>query len=446
MSLRTRKNRGIEYWVFTGGRENELHLGPVNDISKINSDRVLEALDYLKGRYSHYNEIEDKLISFLPSEKKDQYLLKRLDERFKKVETYKSSLSPSAAKQYKPEGLVKEDEETRRRLPEKEGKITIFELETNKKEHLKELVGKEILITDVGKNISKKNRKEILKLIKDEKIKLIVGEDGGIIHYIEEPELHTFEIPASLELPGNAVVSEKIDNIKKSRFSVLLETFGIRNYIIAMSILEKLIQSEGKGLTFKHLKYKLRIPADTLSETLSSLTRTKFLNDIREDEVTKFIITRNGLKYFEEFNEAILEIWSDLEFLDRSKIKFAEKIDNPELKKLLEVEIVKFRELYYIAERYNERKTSETTFRLPIILQQTESQKYQKLVKAGLCRIEKRGKNKIIIPTKKGKEFFIEFRRFEKSVAKLTKEGEQSRKKRELENVFAKDTNRMNRY
>lgn len=98
MSLRTRKNRGIEYWVFTGGRENELHLGPVNDISKINSERVLEALDYVKVRYSHYSEIEDKLVSFLPPEKKDQYLSKRIEELYKMADKHISSLSDTELK------------------------------------------------------------------------------------------------------------------------------------------------------------------------------------------------------------------------------------------------------------------------------------------------------------------------------------------------------------
>ena len=101
MSLRTRKNRGIEYWIFTGGRKNEMHLGPVNDISKINTDRVLEALAYVKGRHSHYSEIEDKLVSFLPPEKRDQYLLKRIEEIYKIADKHISSLSTSAAKKFK---------------------------------------------------------------------------------------------------------------------------------------------------------------------------------------------------------------------------------------------------------------------------------------------------------------------------------------------------------
>lgn len=101
MSLRTRKNRGKEYWIFTGGRTNELHLGPVDDISKINSDRVLDALSYVKSRYSHYTEIEDKLISFLPAAKKDQYLSKRVEEIYKVADKLISSMSPSAAKKSK---------------------------------------------------------------------------------------------------------------------------------------------------------------------------------------------------------------------------------------------------------------------------------------------------------------------------------------------------------
>lgn len=104
MSLRTRKNRGMEYWIFTGGRKNEMHLGPVNDISKINSDRVLEALAYVKGRHSHYTEIEDKLVSFLPPEKKDQYISKRIEELDKIRDKHISYLSSSAAKKYKVKG------------------------------------------------------------------------------------------------------------------------------------------------------------------------------------------------------------------------------------------------------------------------------------------------------------------------------------------------------
>ncbi|MDE1862529.1 MAG: hypothetical protein KGI33_06425 [Thaumarchaeota archaeon] len=101
MSLRTRKNHGIEYWIFTGGRKNELHLGPVNDTSKINSDRVLEALSYIKDRSSHYSGIEEKLVSFLPPDKKDQYVAKRIDELYKSIDKQISLLSTSVARKYK---------------------------------------------------------------------------------------------------------------------------------------------------------------------------------------------------------------------------------------------------------------------------------------------------------------------------------------------------------
>lgn len=117
MSLRTRKNRGTEYWVFTGGRGNELHLGPISDISKINPNRVLEALDYVKDRHSHYTEIEDRLISFLPPEKKDQYISKRIEE----LQTYEtklvSSLSDPEKQQYLSKGKKTAEDQTRHRLP-----------------------------------------------------------------------------------------------------------------------------------------------------------------------------------------------------------------------------------------------------------------------------------------------------------------------------------------
>ena len=81
MSLSIKNRRGKDYWTFVGGRGNELHLGPADDISKINSDRVIEALNYLTERNIHYVEIRDKLLSFLPQDKLDDYVLSYLNSR-----------------------------------------------------------------------------------------------------------------------------------------------------------------------------------------------------------------------------------------------------------------------------------------------------------------------------------------------------------------------------
>lgn len=112
MSLRQKPTKGIPYWLFTAGREKTIHLGPVNDPSKINPEKVMEAIDYVRKKYGHYTGIEYKLIAFLPSPQKEQYISKHLKE-LEIEQKYLLSLSPSVAKQYKPEGLVKADEETR---------------------------------------------------------------------------------------------------------------------------------------------------------------------------------------------------------------------------------------------------------------------------------------------------------------------------------------------
>lgn len=80
MSLRSKPSHGIPYWVFTAGRNREIHLGPVNNPSKINIDKVYEALNYTKTRFSHYTDVEDKLIHLLPESDRVPYISKRLIE------------------------------------------------------------------------------------------------------------------------------------------------------------------------------------------------------------------------------------------------------------------------------------------------------------------------------------------------------------------------------
>ncbi|MEX2193000.1 MAG: hypothetical protein WD717_06445 [Nitrosarchaeum sp.] len=114
--MSTKKRKGKDYWTFVGGRGNELHLGPAEDISKINSDRVVEALCYLTERDAHYIEIREKLLSFLPQNIRDDYLLSYLDKQDAYSEKKLiSSLSDSAKQQYLSKGKQTAEGQTRRR-------------------------------------------------------------------------------------------------------------------------------------------------------------------------------------------------------------------------------------------------------------------------------------------------------------------------------------------
>lgn len=100
MSLRQKATKGILYWLFTAGRGRYIHLGPVNEPPKINHEKVLEALDYVKQRYGHYTEVEDQLVNLLQEPYKENYLSKRLKELDKYTDEMLGSLSEARRKEY----------------------------------------------------------------------------------------------------------------------------------------------------------------------------------------------------------------------------------------------------------------------------------------------------------------------------------------------------------
>lgn len=73
MSIEISRKGNQDYAYFYPGRGGKIYLGNVTDKKnpQVKIEKVLEALDYVKERFSHYSTIEDRLISFLPSEKKD---------------------------------------------------------------------------------------------------------------------------------------------------------------------------------------------------------------------------------------------------------------------------------------------------------------------------------------------------------------------------------------
>lgn len=114
VSIRQKDSKGRKYWVVDFGKDKTIHLGPVDDKEKVKSEKVEEALHYMKERVDNYFEKEFHLLSLLsPSYRQNlvSNLVEQYENRIKKI----SSLSPSAAKQYKPKGLAKAERETRHR-------------------------------------------------------------------------------------------------------------------------------------------------------------------------------------------------------------------------------------------------------------------------------------------------------------------------------------------
>lgn len=103
MSLEITRKGHQDYAYFYPGRGGKIYLGNVTDVKnlQIKVDKVMESLDYVKERFSHYSEIEDRLISYLPPDKKDQYLSRRIEELYRMAEVHISSMSPSAARQFR---------------------------------------------------------------------------------------------------------------------------------------------------------------------------------------------------------------------------------------------------------------------------------------------------------------------------------------------------------
>ena len=113
MSFKIKKRDENRYVYFQISGRGDIFLSREGEVSG-NPEKVFEALNYVKQRHGHYTEIEDSLLQYLPPQQKDQYISKRLKE-LETEQKHLLSLSPSAAKQYKPKGQVKAEGETRPR-------------------------------------------------------------------------------------------------------------------------------------------------------------------------------------------------------------------------------------------------------------------------------------------------------------------------------------------
>lgn len=85
MSLRQKDTKKIPYWLFSAGSEKTIHLGPVNDPSKIKSDKVKEALEYVNNKFEHYSTVETNLASLLKTEPNVTKALEYYESRTKSV-------------------------------------------------------------------------------------------------------------------------------------------------------------------------------------------------------------------------------------------------------------------------------------------------------------------------------------------------------------------------
>ena len=103
MSIEISRKGNQDYAYFYPGRGGKIYLGNVTDRKnpQARADKVLVSLDYVRERFSHYSEIEDKLVSFLSQEKRDQYLAKRVDELYRMEDRHLSLMSGPASKKYR---------------------------------------------------------------------------------------------------------------------------------------------------------------------------------------------------------------------------------------------------------------------------------------------------------------------------------------------------------
>lgn len=115
MKIRERDDNTYLYFQEKDG--TTIFLGKIDEITKYPS-RTIKAYDEISKKYSKYLEDTIKLISILPPQERVKYVSK-LRHDLKIKDSYLSSLSPSAAKQYKPKGLTKAEEGTRLRPQEK---------------------------------------------------------------------------------------------------------------------------------------------------------------------------------------------------------------------------------------------------------------------------------------------------------------------------------------
>lgn len=132
MSMKVRERDGNTYLYFQEKDGKTNFLGKIGEITKY-SNRTIKAYGEISKKYSKYLDDTIKLISILPDSERKRQSSKLIKELEKQL-NYISSLSPSVAKQYKPKGQVKAEEETRRRQEQLE-EITVEIVKELQKDH-----------------------------------------------------------------------------------------------------------------------------------------------------------------------------------------------------------------------------------------------------------------------------------------------------------------------
>lgn len=128
MSLVIRERHGKDYYYFRKGAAKYLYLGPVDELSEIKQDRVLEALDYSKGIDSKNIELEYSLIKLLDPNKRDDVIFKRLNELQKIQEfQYVNLMSQAGQRRYTEIKIAELETRLRRLGQEKEVSPNIIE-------------------------------------------------------------------------------------------------------------------------------------------------------------------------------------------------------------------------------------------------------------------------------------------------------------------------------
>jgi hypothetical protein len=73
VSFTYKKHKGREYLYFQAGREGTYYLSPRNSTEGSNIYNVEKSLKYMQTRLKKDREIIEKLISFLPKDKRHEY-------------------------------------------------------------------------------------------------------------------------------------------------------------------------------------------------------------------------------------------------------------------------------------------------------------------------------------------------------------------------------------
>ncbi|MCH7647557.1 MAG: hypothetical protein IIA83_02975 [Thaumarchaeota archaeon] len=101
MSYFIEKQGAIEHEYFQAGPGIKIYLGRKDKPESAKTENVFKALDYLDQKNVKHSELYDFLLSKLPTEERDQYLSKQIEELHQKENRYISSLSdPDLKRQY----------------------------------------------------------------------------------------------------------------------------------------------------------------------------------------------------------------------------------------------------------------------------------------------------------------------------------------------------------